>query len=178
MMVTTNGVQEDKSNMLNSRPMNYCCHALSLLVIGGLLGLAVPGRADNLLTTSASVTPNSIARGGHGTLLIVLAMEKDAHVQAHKVPDPSFIPTDFAASSAHGIRLGTPVYPTAINQTAAGIKESIYVGTATIKVPFTVTKAATPGPVSVGGSLTYQACNATYCLPPKTETLSATVTVK
>jgi len=157
--------------------MNYG-YAISLLLAAGFLTAALPGRADNLLTTSASVRPKSIAPGGHGTLLIILSMEPDAHVQAHKVPDPSFIPTNFAATPVHGLKLGSPIYPTAHNVTAAGIKESIYTGKATITVPFTVTKAAAPGPVSIGGDLTYQACNQTFCLPPKTESLSATVTVK
>jgi thiol:disulfide interchange protein DsbD len=133
--------------------------------------------AAELVTTSVSASPKSVAPGGHGTLTITLNIAPDAHVNAHKASE-GFIPTSFAASKAAGVKLGAAKYPVAHEVTTAGIKQSVYQGAAKIQVPFTVAKTAKRGTVSVGGKLTYQACNTSVCFPPKTINLQAPVTIK
>ncbi len=152
--------------------------AALLLAAAGMLLFPVITHAADLATASASVSPASVAPGGHGVLKVVISMVPGAHVNAHTVPDPTSIPTSFAPSGSAGITLGAPRYPVGKAAVTAGVKESLYVGRATIAVPFTIAKNAAPGSHKVGGSITFQACNDRFCLPPKTVAVGADVEVK
>jgi DsbC/DsbD-like thiol-disulfide interchange protein len=149
------------------------------LAVAALTALfAFPAVAADLATAAVTASPTAITRGGHGKLVVTISMAPNAHVQAHLVPDPSFIPTNFKPDSGGGIKLGAPKYPVGTSTSSGGIKQSIYEGQARITVPITVATSATPGTKSVGGKLTFQACNETVCFPPKTVTLTTIVTVK
>ena len=147
-------------------------------VAGLLTGAPCAVRAADMVTTSAAVSPATVARGGHGVLTITLTMAPGAHVNANKLADKMFIPTTFSAAGGSGVKVGTPKYPAAHSMTTGGIKQSVYQGTARITVPFTIAKTARAGTVNVGGMLTYQACNSAVCYPPKTVAVQSAVIIK
>lgn len=135
-------------------------------------------RAADLVTTAASVAPKAVAPGGQGKLTITLTIVAGAHVNAHKLPDQDFIPTNFVPAGADGIKFAAAKYPAGHSVTTAGIAELVYEGSAKIVIPFTVAKTAKSGSQKIGGSLTFQACNTSVCFPPKTVSLDAPLTIK
>ena len=151
----------------------------SLLFVGVLAahspaGAQMPG-TTKVATVTASARPATVSRGGKGVLTITVAVAPRFHVNAHAPGDPDLIGTDFHGA---GAAFGAVRYPTAKTIILDKKPTRVYTGRSVITVPFTVPKTARPGRMTVGGSLTYQGCNATMCYPPTTVPVRAVVTVK
>lgn len=134
--------------------------------------------AASLVFVSVSVQPSVLSPGSHGTIAITMRITPGSHVNANKLQNHDFIPTSFQAGNVTGITFGTPRYPAGHDMTTAGMKQSVYEGTAVIKVPFTVAANAKRENVVLMGKLTYQACNTAVCFPPKTLNIITPVTVR
>lgn len=135
-------------------------------------------RAADMVTTSVSASPSTVAPGGKGSLTITLTFAPGAHVNAHKLPNADFIPTTFVPQSMSSVKVGAAKFPAGVEMTTAGMKEVVYNKPTKIVVPFTVAKTAKPGSLLIGGKLTYQACNTAVCYPPKTVSALTAVTIK
>lgn len=129
---------------------------------------------------SSSVSPATVAPGSGGKLIIRIAVKPGFHIQAAKPTDPDVIPTSFAPSTTPSFHFLAPKFPKDVMMTMAGeTKPSpVYTGTVTVSIPFTVDKTAHKGTAKIGGTLTYQGCNATSCYPPKTSTILSSIAVK
>lgn len=153
--------------------------AVSLLAVGALAahspaGAQMPGMSK-VAKVTASAKPAIVARGGKGVLTVTVAVAPQFHIYAHAPSDPDMIGTDFHAT---GAAFGPVHYPTAKTITVSKKPTRVYMGRSVITVPFTVPKTAKAGRMTIGGSLTYQGCNATMCYPPTTVPVKAVVTVK
>jgi hypothetical protein len=137
----------------------------------------VPGR--NLASVAASA-PKSIARGGHGTVTLVVSITPTYHINSHKPADPSLIPTAVIPKATPGVVYGVAHFPPAksVQVTYSKIPLLVYMGKALITLPFAVTKSAHPGSVRIGGTLDYQACDSQSCYPPSKAPFSVSVVVK
>ncbi len=158
---------------------------LKFLVTGAALLLGatplvaqMPGA--KIATVAAKVTPAAIAPGGKGVLHISVMVAPQFHINAHKPNDSSLIPTAFSGQGTGGIKYGAPQYPSpkSIKVSYETKPMLVYMGKATIAVPFTVPKTAKSGHITLGGSLNYQGCNASSCFPPASLPVKATVTIK
>ena len=131
-------------------------------------------------TLAASASPASIAPGKAGKLVIRVAVAPGFHINAAKPDDPSLIATSFAPNAVKGVHYGAPVYPAISRVKIEASPKPIpaYIGNVAIIVPFTVAKGTRAGKLSVGGTLTYQGCNAVSCYPPKQDPIAAAVSVK
>lgn len=171
--------------------MNTRRFAFSAYIAAGLLliPLAMPKaahaqgagpRGPRYATVSTTATPVSIAPGMGGKLVIHISVAAGFHLNAAKPDDPSLIATSFAPKAVKGVHYGAPVYPkvSRIKIEASPKPIPAYVGNVSVIVPFTVDKSAHPGKLSVGGTLTYQGCNAASCYPPKQDPITAAVSVK
>ena len=129
---------------------------------------------------SVKMSPATVAPGGHGTLMVTLAVAPGYHINAHTPNDPSLIPTSLTATSA-GAVFGTARYPASktirVSYTPKPIL--VYEASTTILMPFTVAKSAPHGKkMAVLGTLSFQGCNQSSCFAPTSLPVHATVGVK
>jgi hypothetical protein len=131
-------------------------------------------------SVTAQAAPQALARGASGTLVIHLALTPGYHVNAAKPNQPDAIATTFTPSPAPGIKYLKPRFPAEhlVKLSPSTPPSNVYTGDVAISIPFTVTKAAAPGAHSVGGTLTFQACNASMCFPPKQQPVTARISVR
>jgi DsbC/DsbD-like thiol-disulfide interchange protein len=151
---------------------------VSMAVTAALLSLGACAFADapGHLTATGKVSPASVKAGGKGVLVVHLTIASGYHINSSKPTQDYLVGTKITVTGAPGVTFGSAQYPAPTIITEGADKVSAYVGSASVKIPFTVKAGAKSGPVS--GSVFYQACNAQSCFPPTTEKFSATLTVK
>ncbi|MDQ2800753.1 MAG: protein-disulfide reductase DsbD N-terminal domain-containing protein [Armatimonadota bacterium] len=157
----------------------FFCAALLLLCVCATPTLAqMP--PTSIVTTTASATPAALAPGGRGTLRITLSINPRFHVNAHDPRNKMLIPTTLSLGKTSGVVFGPPQFPVAKTVRGADGKNPllVYVGTATITVPFKVAKTAAAGARTLTGTVNYQGCTAVACFPPDSAAIKAQVTVK
>ncbi|MDR3707027.1 MAG: protein-disulfide reductase DsbD family protein [Capsulimonadaceae bacterium] len=154
--------------------------ALALLISMTAAFAALPARAASVAIVSAAVSPATALAGGKGVLTVTFTIASGYHVNANKPGDPYLIGTEFVPAAAIGVTFGKAVYPPVktLKVSASPKPLLVYAGKNTVKVPFTLAKTVKPGPLALGGSFNYQACNATSCNPPASAKVSASVIVK
>lgn len=133
-----------------------------LLVAAALPARAAvdPVRARLEATASEAVAEVTIAPGWH--------------INAHAPRDAFLIPTTLALSPPPGQTAGAVAWPSPVERTLAfspGKPLLLYEGTVRLAAP--LTGAGESGSSALRGSLRYQACNDTTCLPPRTLDLVA-----
>jgi DsbC/DsbD-like thiol-disulfide interchange protein len=128
------------------------------------------------LTATGKVLPSAVKAGGKGVLVVHLTVASGFHINSATPKQDYLVGTKITVSSGPGLIFGAAQYPAPTILTEGADKISAYVGSASVKIPFTVKPGSKSGPIS--GSVFYQACNAQSCFPPTTEKFSTTVTVK
>ncbi len=131
-------------------------------------------------TASASAKPASVARGGHGVLLVTVTVGPQYHLNAHAPNDAAYIPTVFVGQATPGVTFGAAHYPAprAMKLSYAPKPLLVYTGRVVIAVPFTVATTAHPGRLPLAGTLSFQGCDAKSCYPPASAPVRAAVTVR
>jgi DsbC/DsbD-like thiol-disulfide interchange protein len=121
-----------------------------------------------------------VSPGENIELRLDVALPPELHVQSDKPRDPSLIPTALALTLPAGVSLLETVYPRAEAFTLSGGSHTLDVFGAhfTVAVKLAIAESAGDGDLSVAGRLRYQACNATSCFPPSTETTQWTLHVR
>ncbi len=136
--------------------------------------------AAQVASAHAAVRPGSVPRGGKGTLTVTLTVSPKYHVNAAKPNDPNYIATSFTPQPAPGVTFGPVRYPApkpmALSYSPKPLL--VYTGAVVVTVPFTVSRAAKPGPLPLSGTVNYQGCDAKSCFPPASAPVKATLTVK
>lgn len=121
--------------------------------------------------------PRQLAPGGNGHVVVTLTVPDSCHVQSHTPAEPFLIPTTLEVA-VDGAEVGPAVYPTGTVDRFdwTPVELEVYRGTVAIAVPVTVA----PGrdqPLRITGTLRYQGCTETTCLPPVTRPIDAPVPV-
>ncbi len=150
------------------------------LAVTAALPVAAQFGPSKVATAHASVQAASVVRGGKGVIVVTLAVKPQYHVNANKPNDPAYIPTVFMPKPTPGITFGAVHYPAPklVKVSYSPKPLLVYTGQAIMTIPFTVSKAAAPGPKRLAGSVAFQGCDAKSCYPPATANVQAAVTVK
>ena len=165
--------------------MQHRRHLASLFVLIALLLLAAvsvsaqaPG--GKYVAVRASARPSTMHPGGHSTLLIVVDIAQDFHINSVKPADPDMIPTSLKLSKLPGFTYGAIAYPPdkTVKESYSTTPMLVYTGQAVIRVPVMLSQHLRPGSYALTGTLTCQGCNHTACFPPKTERILAPIVVK
>jgi thiol:disulfide interchange protein DsbD len=169
---------------INKRRLGCLVLALLATVILGPQCLAA-NAADETVAVKTAWSVNHARPGDSILLAIVADIKKGFHINADERQMTSFedfkpIPTKLTVVDApHAITFETPRYPPAVPfkaQYAAGDLMS-YEGRIIIYLLVKLDETAAPGSLDLKLSLQYQACTDSYCLFPKTITLTATLPV-
>jgi hypothetical protein len=156
--------------------------AALLLIIVAALPSAHPqipsGR--EVVSPSAYVSLEPVARGGSFQLAVVLKIRNGFHINARKPSAEYLIPTDLRANLPAGFKsAGEISYPKGELRTFAFTKTplNVYEDKLILRVPLAAESNAPLGAQKIPLKLRYQACSNEVCLPPVTLDVDATVTV-
>jgi hypothetical protein len=153
-----------------------------LLIIVAALPSAHPqipsGR--EVVSPSAYVSLEPVARGRSFQLAVVLKIRNGFHINARKPSAEYLIPTDLRANLPAGFKsAGEISYPKGELRTFAFTKTplNVYEDKLILRVPLAAESNAPLGAQKIPLKLRYQACSNEVCLPPVTLDVDATVTV-
>lgn len=109
----------------------------------------------------------TIPAGKPSAVALHFRIAQGLHINSHKPTEDYLIPTNLSIPTGAGVRLESANYPAGSIITLPidpKTKLSVYTGEFIIQASL----VSTPGNHLVEGSLHYQACNESQCLPPKT----------
>jgi hypothetical protein len=152
--------------------------AVGITMVCASMAFSQFARGPRYATISATAKPVSVSPGGHGDLVIHILVEPAFHINSAHPKDPDLIATVFTPASSRQVTYGSPIYPKDQSVTTSTGTLMAYTGNVDVTVPFSVKHSAKAGTAIVGGSLTYQGCNANACYPPKQDKIAASVEVK
>jgi thiol:disulfide interchange protein DsbD len=142
----------------------------------GLALLASPGGASAQAFSSARVLKAralaSVDRVHPGTsfqIAVVAEVEKDWHINAHRPSFDYLIPTVVSLDPVPGLTFREPVYPAHLEKAFAftdGKPLRVYEGEVLVGVDVAVAADVAPGPLTLKGAFSAQACNDVSCLAP------------
>jgi thioredoxin:protein disulfide reductase len=133
-----------------------------------------------VVSPSAYVSLEPVARSSNFQLAVVLKIRPGFHINARKPSAEYLIPTDLRANLPAGFKsAGEIAFPQGELKTFAFSKTplNVYQGKIILRLPLTAQPDAPLGAQHIPLKLHYQACNNEVCLPPVTLEVDAQVTV-
>jgi thiol:disulfide interchange protein DsbD len=127
----------------------------------------------------ALVSADAVPPGGAFQIAVRLSIDPGWHVQSNRPSEETFIKTRLEVAPADGLLPGPVRYPEGklLEAPALGGRLSVYDDGVVFGADVQVAAGAAPGDRRLTGKLTYQACNDTTCLFPKTVDLEFPVRV-
>ena len=103
-----------------------------------------------------------------------MSIDPGFHVNSDKPSEDYLIPLKVKWTSTGALEVGELRFPKPASLNMAGEEKplSVFEGSFDIVARFKVAADAPAGPGSAAGKLSYQACNAKMCFPPKTVDIS------
>jgi thiol:disulfide interchange protein DsbD len=154
------------------------------ILSAALLATLVPGMASSQsLLQVVEVKTVLGASGVHpGATIKVAAIARITpgyHINDHQPTLDYLIPTEWKLELPSPIRVEKTVYPKGELKKFAfsDTQLSVYEGSLTVGALLRVAATARPGPYTLKGKFSYQACNEHACLPPKSVPVTLTVNV-
>lgn len=150
--------------------------ALWLQAAGAAL-LAPPKPAPQHLTLSASTSAASVAPGASVSLFVDVTPNAGIHVYAPGAKD--FLPIALKLDPIAGAAIGRVRYPKSDTMGFAGEKVPVFQKAFRLTQDVTTAPTAKRGTtMTIGGTVSYQACDDAVCFIPATAPVSWTIAVK
>jgi DsbC/DsbD-like thiol-disulfide interchange protein len=145
--------------------------------IAAFLAVAVTTAETQHLRLSASAGAEQVRAGGRVTLTLEIALKPGMHVYAPAVD--GYIPITWSMAPNEAIVAHAVVTPPAQMLRLEALDETlpVYSGSFRLSRDITVSKSA-KGPLTLGGTFRYQACDDRMCYLPKTVPLKWTLDVQ
>ena len=139
-------------------------------------GLQVPAPAGAAtetrhLTITTSATPAAAKPGQRVVLNVDVALKPKMHVYSPDQPkDQDYMPIVLTITAGDGFRLEKPRYPTSEKLFFAPLKETQHVYSKSFRItqPIVVTGDGASAPLTITGTVRYQACDDALCYVPQT----------
>jgi thiol:disulfide interchange protein DsbD len=154
--------------------------AFLLIIVAALPSAQQIPSGREVVSPSAYVSLEPVARGSSFQLAVVLKIRNGFHINARKPSAEYLIPTDLRANLPTGFKsAGEISYPKGDLHTFAFTKTplNVYEDKVILRVPLTAEPDAPLGAQRIPLKLRYQACSNEVCLPPVTLDVDAPVTV-
>jgi hypothetical protein len=138
----------------------------------------VPSGRD-VVSPSAYVSLDPVARGSSFQLAVVLKIRPGFHINAREKSEDYLIATDLKADVPAGFKMGEVSYPKGKLRPFTFSKKplNVYADTVILRLPLTALPTAPLGAQHIPLKLRYQACSTEICLPPVTLDVEASFTV-
>lgn len=137
------------------------------------------GADEEGVSVSSWLSLDRLAPGTEFRVALVLDLKGSWHVNAHDVTSKMQIPTVLTWESTSGIEVGKVTYPAGKNLKVGWSDEplKLYEGRAVMLTRARVLDDAKPGPLTIRGSVRYQACDDHRCLAPVSVPVAVTTEV-
>ena len=123
------------------------------------------------LTLTTSVTPAAASAGTRVTLNVDVALKPKMHVYAPDQPkDQDYMPIQLTVAPGEGYRLEKARFPVSEKFFFAPLKETQHVYSKPFRItqPLVLTRAVGAEPLTITGTVRYQACDDAICYVPQT----------
>jgi thiol:disulfide interchange protein DsbD len=128
---------------------------------------------------SAEINPLTVHAGDKATVAVIVDVHAGLHAQSHTPTDKEFgIVFTVTPDDQPGVAFGPVDYPAGRDGDYGVLgRLNVYVGKTVFKIPVQIHADAKPGPVTISGSVYFQACNDRACFNPETIPFSVKTTV-
>ena len=159
---------------------NSFCSRLRKPLLIGLWCLPFLFAQGNSHLTVGTIQKVSGKRNDAVEVKIPVTIEAGFHVNSDKPSEDYLIPLKVKWTDTGALQGGELVYPkpASLDMTGESKPLSVFEGSFDIVARFKVGPTAQAGPGSAAGKLSYQACNAKMCFPPKTIDITVPYSVK
>jgi hypothetical protein len=154
--------------------MRQTIAAIAILLTGAAAQAQPPRpRAD----VTPAVDVDRVHAGTSVGVTLRVKLPAGFHVQADKPRDPSLIPTVLKVTPPAGVTVSNVVYPKPTDLEQAGQKQplAVFEESFVIGVRLAIAPSAPTGEISIPARLRYQACDASSCYAPASETAQWTL---
>lgn len=130
---------------------------------------SLPKSSSKVVSVVPSVSSGSIGPGSKFVLDMKAGIAKGHHIQSNTPTMPSLIPAEVFMQRPEGVRFQRATFPTPKMRKDKFLGElSEFGGEISIKVPVEIDSERKPGPLTLVGVFSYQACEDNgNCLPPE-----------
>jgi thiol:disulfide interchange protein DsbD len=140
------------------------------------LGLTVGVASGQALSSTPKISVDSflsldkLSPGTPFQVAVVVDLPEPWHIQANPAPLPESIPTVLKLESSRAVQFGAITYPKGTEETVSWADQPVglYAGKTIIFAEGKVANSAPLGPVTLKGTLRYQACDDQVCYAPQT----------
>jgi DsbC/DsbD-like thiol-disulfide interchange protein len=133
---------------------------------------AAPGSAETRhLTITTSATPATAGPGQRVVLNVDVALKPKMHVYSPDQPkEQDYLPIALTVTAGDGFRLEKPRYPSSEKFFFAPLNETQHVYSKPFRItqPVVVTRDNAGEPLTITGTVRYQACDDALCYVPQT----------
>ena len=136
--------------------------------------------AQNPVVWSASGPSGPVARGTVMVVHLTARIDGGWHVYSLTQPPGGPVPARISVAPDQPFTLAQPIVGPTVDKRFDpnfGINVETYDAQATFAVPIRIAPSAPRGHTSVALTARFQTCNATLCLPPRTERLTVPITM-
>ncbi len=150
----------------------------SLFALVAAASWAVPLAAEKPEVRARLIAPERLAAGSRGTIAVEMAIGDKWHVNSHTPSESYLIPTEVTLKASAGT-LSSVRYPRDVEKRFSFSEKPlrVYAGTVRFEADLELPGGAA-GPVSIAGSVSYQACDDKQCFAPAKIPLEATLAVR
>ena len=154
---------------------NSFCNRAKYKLFMGLCCLPLLVAQNSGHLSVGSIQKVTAKRNDKVQVKIPVTIDAGFHVNSDKPSEDYLIPLKVKWTDTGALEGGTFVFPKPVSMSLAGEQKplSVFEGSFDIVANFKVAANAPAGPGSASGKLSYQACNAKMCFPPKTIDIAA-----
>jgi hypothetical protein len=141
---------------------------------------AVPALAQNPVVWTVAAPSGAVTRGAVVVVHLTARIAGGWHMYSLTQPAGGPVPARIAVAPDQPFTLAEPIVGPAVDKRFDpnfGINVETYDAQATFAVPIRIAPNAPRGHASIALTARFQTCNATLCLPPRTEHLTVPLTV-
>ncbi len=142
--------------------------ALTLLA-GSLPASPAAQKSEQVVEVKVLLSLDAVRPGESVKAAILLKVQAGYHINDNAPRDEFLVPTTLTFDDVPGLKVAEIYYPSGHRARFAysEMELSVYEGEAVLGAVISVKSGAAAGPLKIKGTLSYQACDNSSCLPPK-----------
>jgi hypothetical protein len=155
-------------------------YVLALVLTATLTATAAAqGGSKSVVGVDAAGPSGPVAAGSSFEVRVTLEVKAGYHINAQKPSEEYLIGTSLKLSPTPGVKISKVAYPSArlVKFAFSETPLAVYEGAVRIVATLRSDASLAPGPQSIAGKVTFQACNDQACLPPSTVDVTANVEI-
>ncbi len=141
---------------------------LWLIFLMFVAGAAAAQNADDILSVRILASVDRLQHGQSQAIALVIKIKAPYHINSETPAEDFLVPTTISFADIEGVRYTSTEFPPAETRdlSFSDMPLEVYEGTFTVFCTLTLDASYSEKNVNVSGSIQYQACDDSACLPP------------